>query len=91
MFLLRSWASGSSGSLAGRTRALTSATFGIASPDVVQVKHYMGSTWNDLKQAAKRELTRLKKLKPKPASYRFVTSQGLTPARKRVLKETLAP
>ncbi|MEA2442539.1 MAG: hypothetical protein QOH76_3963 [Thermoleophilaceae bacterium] len=61
------------------------------SADVVQVKHYKGSTWNDLKSAAKRELPRLKKLKPKPATYRFVTSQGLTPARKQTLKETLSP
>lgn len=64
---------------------------GRRSADVVQVKHYKGSTWNDLKRAAGREQARLRRLKPKPATYRFVTSQGLTPARKRTLKETLAP
>jgi hypothetical protein len=57
----------------------------------VQCKHYRRSTWSGLGAAAEAEAERLKRLKPRPGSYRFVTSLGLTPARKRELRKLLAP
>jgi hypothetical protein len=60
-------------------------------PHVVQCKHYTGSSVSVLVTAAKREAGRLAKLKPKPLSYRFVTSKGLTAANKRRLVAELSP
>ena len=60
-------------------------------PDVIQVKHYLGSSWSDLKKAAREERRRLGRLDPAPATYRFVTSQSLTPSRKDTLVEVLGP
>src|SRR3954462_3762274 len=60
-------------------------------PDVIQVKHYLGSSWSDLKKAAKSERLRLERLDPAPGTYRFVTSQSLTPGRKDTLVELLEP
>lgn len=59
--------------------------------DVVQAKHYRGSGWSQLKHAARKEAERLPQLDPKPASYRFVTSQPLTQAKKTQLREILSP
>lgn len=58
-------------------------------PDIVQCKHYRRSTWNDLRAAARAEGLRLARLTPQPESYRLATSLGLTPARKRELRELL--
>jgi hypothetical protein len=60
-------------------------------PDVIQVKHYLGSSWSDLKKAAKGERLRLERLDPAPGTYRFVTSQSLTPGRKDTLVKLLEP
>jgi DNA polymerase III delta prime subunit len=60
-------------------------------PDIVQCKHYKGSSWSDLRRDARKERTRLAALKPQPRSYRFVTSLGLTPKRKTELMKILAP
>jgi DNA polymerase III delta prime subunit len=60
-------------------------------PDVIQVKHYLRSTWSDLQTAAREERRRLGRLDPAPGTYRFVTSQSLTPARKDTLVDLLKP
>jgi hypothetical protein len=60
-------------------------------PDIVQCKHYKGSSWSQLKRATKAEAKRLAKLEHAPARYWFVTSQSLTPARKTELFEILSP
>ncbi len=62
-----------------------------AGPEVVQVKHYLGSSWSSLKTAAGKERKRLETLTPAPSSYTFVTSQSLSPKRKLELMGTLAP
>lgn len=54
---------------------------------IVQAKHYRGSTWSDLETAAKTELPKIVALEPK--IYHFVTSQKLTPKRKRKLANHL--
>src|SRR4051794_11724024 len=64
---------------------------GPGSPDVVQCKHYKGSTWPTLKAAVKREGKKLPDLDPAPAPYRLVSTQRLTPARKAELAALLAP
>jgi hypothetical protein len=51
-------------------------------PDVGQCKHYTGSSVSVLVRAAKKESGRLAQLEPKPLTYRFVTSKGLTAANK---------
>lgn len=56
---------------------------------VVQCKHMLKSTFPQLLAAAKREAAGLGKLDPQPATYRFVTSQGLTAKRKVKLREAL--
>jgi hypothetical protein len=61
------------------------------SADVIQVKHYKGSSFTDLKRAARHEAARLRSITPAPATYRFVTSQGLTPRRKHELATILSP
>lgn len=60
-------------------------------PDIVQAKHYKGSTMSSLRAAAKREAKRLGKGKVESRSYRLVTSLGLTPANKKDLAEILTP
>jgi DNA polymerase III delta prime subunit len=60
-------------------------------PDIVQAKHYKGSTWPDLKRAVAKEAGKLRKLKPQPGSYRLVTSQGLSPQRKTMIRDLLDP
>lgn len=60
-------------------------------PHVVQCKHYTGSTFSTLMTAARQEAKRLPELRPKPLSYRFVTSRGLTAANKRKLVAALSP
>lgn len=60
-------------------------------PDVIQAKHYKGSAYSDLKRAVRKEVERVARLDPQPGSYRLVTSQGLTVARKAELAELLAP
>ena len=45
---------------------------------VVQCKHYLHSTVATLRAAARDEATKLSRLTPAPASYRFVTSRRLT-------------
>jgi DNA polymerase III delta prime subunit len=58
-------------------------------PHIVQAKHYQGSTYSDLRAAARKEAERLKALNVSTASYRLVTSLGLTPANKRELTSVL--
>ncbi|MDQ6803916.1 MAG: restriction endonuclease [Actinomycetota bacterium] len=60
-------------------------------PHVVQCKHYAGSAFSNLLTAAKREAGRLAKLDPKPLTYRFVTSRGLTATNKARLATLLSP
>ena len=60
-------------------------------PSIIQTKHYLGSTWSNLKTAASDERKRLGKLDPSPGEYRFVTSQHLTPVRKTALTSLLSP
>jgi DNA polymerase III delta prime subunit len=60
-------------------------------PDIVQCKHYLTSRFPKLLAAAKRETIALQRLAPRPRSYRFVTSQLLTPLRKSQLAQALYP
>jgi DNA polymerase III delta prime subunit len=60
-------------------------------PDIVQAKHYKGSTMSSLRTAVKKEAMRLRNGKIKARSYRLVTSLGLTPANKAELAEMLRP
>lgn len=59
--------------------------------EVVQAKHYIKSSFADLKRAAKKEREKLIRLQPQPTIYRFATSQGLTPHRKSELAAELSP
>lgn len=52
---------------------------------ILQAKHYCGSSFSDLKAAAKRQLKNLKRSKPK--RYLFYTSQSLTVNQKKSLAE----
>jgi len=60
-------------------------------PDILQCKHYAGSTFADLLNAAKHEATILPKLRPRPNSYRFVTTRKLTLRQKEQLRDALRP
>jgi hypothetical protein len=60
-------------------------------PEVVQCKHMRGSTYSQLKAAVAREERNLRALDPQPVSYRLVTTQRLTPARKPKLATMLRP
>jgi DNA polymerase III delta prime subunit len=62
-----------------------------ARPDIVQCKHYLRSSYKLLLRAAKDEAKKVAKLEPPPQSYRFVTTQSLTVARKRELLKVLSP
>lgn len=62
-----------------------------APPDVVQCKHYFRSSYKQLLSAAEEEAKKVAKLEPSPRSYRFVTTQSLTVARKRQLLNVLSP
>lgn len=53
--------------------------------EIVQCKHYVRSSFSQLRTAAKDEAAKLRRLDPAPDSYRFVTSQSLTPEKKRKL------
>jgi hypothetical protein len=64
---------------------------GTAAPHVVQCKHYLKSSSSQLLRDAKKEREKVAKLDPPPSSYRFVTSQPLTIARKAELRTALAP
>jgi hypothetical protein len=59
--------------------------------DVVQCKHFARSSFAKLERAAIKERKRLEGWKRPPSTYRFVTSQSLTPARKTKLLAALAP
>jgi len=61
------------------------------STDVIQAKHYRGSSWSQLKRAARKEAERLPQLDPQPVSYRFVASQPLTQTKKSELRKILSP
>ena len=54
---------------------------------IVQCKHYANSKYSDLKSSIKKELPKIKILKPK--RYILVTSMGLTPKRKEEIFEML--
>ena len=56
---------------------------------VVQCKHYRGSSFSDLKRAAKREKQKVDEIKPD--RYYFVTSQDLSLTQHETLKSTLSP
>ena len=53
---------------------------------IVQCKHYIRSSWGDLRRAARHEAQRFKS---PPESYRFVTTFALTDNRKTQLSEIL--
>ncbi len=59
--------------------------------EVVQCKHYLGSSLSQLRGAARAEHKRLERLDPAPSSYWFVTSQQLSPQNKSALLEDLVP
>lgn len=54
---------------------------------ILQAKHYKGSTWEDLKTAARKEAAKIAALDP--AQYYFLTSQPLTVDRKDTLVDLL--
>lgn len=56
---------------------------------VVQCKHYAGSQFSKLRASVAAEVPKLEKLKP--SRYILVTSLGLTPRSKEVLRESLSP
>jgi DNA polymerase III delta prime subunit len=60
-------------------------------PDIVQAKHYKGSTFSSLRTSVNKEAARLSKGKIKSRSYRLATSLGLTPANKSELAGVLSP
>lgn len=60
-------------------------------PDIVQAKHYQGSTYAALRSAVRKEAGRLRDLKMSTASYRLVSSRGLTPDNKSELAQILRP
>lgn len=59
-------------------------------PDVIQCKHMLGSTYSQLKAAVASETRKLPALSPQPLSYRLVTTQTLTAARKNELATMLS-
>lgn len=59
--------------------------------DVVQCKHMEGSTYAQLRAAARNEAAKLKALDPEPARYRFFTTHSLTASNKTELRGILAP
>ena len=60
------------------------------SPDVVQCKRYVDSTFSHLKAAAKREAAVIGSFRPRVSSYRLVTTLSLTIANKAELAEILS-
>jgi conflict system STAND superfamily ATPase len=60
-------------------------------PDVVQCKHLLKSSFAKLKSAVGKEPAKLAALDPPPRTYRLVTSQSLTAARKDKLVAAAAP
>jgi DNA polymerase III delta prime subunit len=56
---------------------------------VLQCKHYVGSSFSQLKKAAKGEVEKIEKLDPK--RYLFFTSQSLSPKKSDALAEIFAP
>lgn len=58
---------------------------------IVQVKHYLDSTFPQLKAAAKKEAKKLEDAKHRIASYRFVTSRRGTILQKQQLAKALSP
>jgi hypothetical protein len=59
--------------------------------DVVQCKHLIGSTFSQLRAAAKLELMHLNVMDPHPTRYRFVTSKQLTLGQTQTIARTLSP
>lgn len=57
--------------------------------EIVQCKHYVRSSFSQLRAAAKDEAAKLRRLDPAPDSYRFVTSQSLTVEKKGKLMAAL--
>jgi DNA polymerase III delta prime subunit len=55
---------------------------------ILQAKHYKGSTWADLQNAAKKETPKIAALDP--GEYYFLTSQSLSHERKKILKSLLS-
>lgn len=58
---------------------------------IIQCKHYVRSSFRKLERAAEEEHERLSAWRSAPRTYRFVTSQSLTPQRKGRLLATLEP
>ncbi|MHA4948863.1 nSTAND3 domain-containing NTPase [Micromonospora sp. SD19] len=56
---------------------------------VVQCKHYLGSTFSDLRSSARREVPKMNK--EKPDRYLFVTSQDLNRTQKDTLASDITP
>lgn len=59
--------------------------------DVVQCKHMEGSSFSQLRAAARREAKKLLQMAPQPTRYRFVTTKPLTAANKAELRGILTP
>jgi Restriction endonuclease len=57
--------------------------------EIVQCKHYTGSSFPQLLAAARKEVPKLEAMSPSPTGYRFITSQSMTPNRKDKLIEAL--
>lgn len=58
---------------------------------VVQIKHYIGSVFSNLKSQLKREKIKLNKFDEKPGRYIVFTSLPLNPAQSTEIKELLEP
>ena len=59
--------------------------------DVLQCKHMEGSTYAQLRSAARNEAKKLVVLTPQPSRYRFVTTRSLTASNKTELHGILSP
>lgn len=57
--------------------------------EIAQCKHYTKSSFSKLLSAAREEVPKLEAMDPPPTGYRFITSQSLTPGRKKKLIEAL--
>lgn len=57
--------------------------------EIAQCKHYTKSSFSKLLSAAREEVPKLEAMDPPPTGYRFITSQGMTPSRKKKLMEAL--
>ena len=58
---------------------------------ILQCKHYLRSSFSDLKAALQKDVGKLQKLTPSPTRYLFFTSHSLTPNKSTQLAEIASP